>query len=209
MKPMKAILYGAGGFVLLAIVCLFTLRSFVCEKLCNGPEPSETRPMISLADLMIVKLTDKQNRTDSGRVLVDKIIELRKYDSAFYKAFFNAKNDDLRKKYFYSRPGSCCPCSPNEAMCCSCPPESSFGVPGEGDISQGAVSKNVFMFTSMASPQQAFSFAETKVNDMFVYSLPKDTPKGTYTSTIKNGVIDLTLTIEVAENGTFHIESVK
>lgn len=177
---------------------------------CNGNENKSVasptpKPVLSIADLMIDKITHSPG---ASNIPMSTIITLRKYDSLFYKALF-VGSDTLQHLFFYSRRGSCCPCSAGGKTCCQCSSGSGFGVPLQA-MSQGGIGRidggSVFMLAKMSvSPQNTLTLDSRVIDGIKIFTVPDTTAPGTYTISFKGGAIDLSLQIAIDENHNIEI----
>jgi|GEM_PF-6295702 len=173
---------------------------------CNNPV--ERKPVLSIADLMIDKVTHSTDSSANATVI--KLKNLRSYDSLFYKALF-VGSDTLPNLYFYSRRGSCCPCTSGGQSCCQCSSGSAFGIPEQAMSQPVGLRKidkgSVFMLAKMsaAPPTNTLNLESRVIDGMLIYTVPLNTPPGTYQAPIKGGSIDLTLQIAIDSNHNIDI----
>ena len=169
------------------------------------------KPVISIADLMIDKIT---NSPDSGKSMGVTITKLRYYDNQLFKVLHDSTHT-LRQKYFYARRGSCCPCTAGAANCCKCSSGSALAVPTQVELLITQVvdgRESVFMLASFNSPQTRFPklrVSRDTLDAMEIITVPKDTTPGTYEVSFKGDSIDLTLVIDVDANGRLEISEIR
>ncbi len=144
------------------------------------------KPIISIAELMIDKLASSSDTT--GKV-TRGIRKLRHLDSQLFKALLDSPNT-ISTRYFYSRRGSCCPCSPGGTTCCRCSGGSALGV------ASGAITKakqidevgSVFMLAKMSVQAPADSTLQLSLeilDGMKIFTVPANTKAGTYKVSFK------------------------
>lgn len=180
------------------------------RNLDNYRKPESSKPIISIADLMIDKVLKDPIAN------IEKLRTLREDDKKFYKALLK-DGSSLSRKYFYARRGSCCPCTADGMNCCKCSSGSAFGIPVSELVTAKVFEsqKSVFMLTQMgANPKdepKLLKLHPEEQEGMKIFTLPKDAiPKGNsenFKVSFKspNGNIDLTFIIEVDSKGEFEI----
>jgi hypothetical protein len=194
------------GLILTVLVTASILWN--CTKIKEffgfSPPPPPPQPILSLADLMIDKLSHSSD--SSAKTTLNKIKSLRMYDSIFYKTLFLGAS--LPKIYFYSRPGSCCPCTSTVRNCCQCSGGTALGVAATA-MSQGTsmrrIDRNpIFRFASMSVPKPPLGtlvLDSTVIDGMKIYTVPAHQAAGSYQAFFKGGAINLSLQIDVDSLG--------
>lgn len=170
------------------------------------------KPILSLADLMIDKLTNSKHHKDAA--VMEQILKLREYDKTFYKALYNEYNTPsktLPKRYFYARLGSCCPCMAGGEGCCRCSSATAFGAPNIEEIAETkSLDKDTkglkFMFAKANVVPQGKDTRkllemkkERNVDGIDIFIVPENSAPGPYFYSFKGKVnlIDITLLIDI------------
>lgn len=193
---MKNVLTGfAAGVLLLLAIAYFVKPAWLC-----GPTtPDDNRkPLISLADLAMEVSAREGNNLET----------LVKLDKQFYKALL--QGNKVGSMYFYSRHGSCCPCSRGGTKCCSCSQGSGFGVMNNSTNQAYLINQGIYKFTSN-SDQQSFGKIplEVKViDDVKIFLIPESFEAGNYTARFE-GNINIELDIAVNSDKTFDVIAVR
>jgi hypothetical protein len=193
---------------------LIVLLSILLLSAC-GPDADKRKPVLSLPDLMIDKLTQNLSTADST-ASVALILKMRQYDKKVYDALYYDGPDDnkgtLPLKYFYARHGSCCPCAPGHVRCCDCSQGSAFAAPSSTTalvVPEGFEKNPGFMLTNTISLQDQTTYKsldkrKDTVDGIDLFFIPEKTPEGNYRVTF-TGEIELTIYIKVDGKGNFNI----
>ncbi|QOI97118.1 MAG: hypothetical protein HRU69_06270 [Flammeovirgaceae bacterium] len=193
---MKNVLTGfAAGVLLLLAIAYFVKPTWLCG---SSAADDSRKPLISLADLAMEVSTREGNNLET----------LVKLDKQFYKALL--QGNKVGGMYFYSRHGSCCPCSTGGTKCCSCSQGSGFGVMNNSTNQAYLVNQALYKFASNSNqkPFDKIPLEVKVIDDVKIFLIPESVADGNYTARFE-GNINIELDIAVHSDKTFEVIAIR
>jgi hypothetical protein len=192
---MKNIITGfAAGILLLLAIAYFFKPGWLC-----GSVPADGRkPLLSLAD-MAMEAGEKEGNNLATLVALDK---------QFYKALL--QDNKVSSMYFYSRHGSCCPCTAGGLKCCICDRQSGMGAPVNSTAQAYLITQSAYQFaTNQTTPSlDKIDLEKTEIDGVKIFLIPESVKAGNYKVTFE-GKINVELDIEVNADRSFHVMAIR
>jgi len=191
---MKNIITGfAAGILLLLAIAYFFKPGWLCNSVAG-----DRKPLLSLADLAM----------EAGAKEGNDLSTLVALDKQFYKALL--QGNKVSSMYFYSRHGSCCPCTQGGLKCCICPRQSGMGAPANATDQAYLVSPSAYQFVASQKEQSLdkIELVKSETDGVKIFLLPESVKAGNYKA-IFEGNINVELDIAVNTDGSFEIMAIR
>jgi hypothetical protein len=192
---MKNIITGfAAGVLLLLAISYF----FKPAWLCGSIAADDRKPLLSLADLAM----------EAGQKEGNDLATLVALDKQFYKDLLNGNK--VSSMYFYSRHGSCCPCSSGGTKCCMCPPRSGMGAPVNSTDQAYLINQSAFQFAANQKVQsfEKLDLEKSEAEGVKIFLIPQSVKAGNYKVKFE-GKINIELDIAVNADRSFDVVAIR